>query len=377
MNKIKIGVIGCGNISTTYMRNAALFNNVELTACADIVPASAAQRASEYRIEAMTVESLLESANVDLVLNLTIPTEHHRVTSAALDAGKHVFTEKPLATSSELARELVAAARARNLALGSAPDTYLGAAGRMARSLIDGGGLGRIIAGTAFMMGHGMEHWHPSPEFYYQKGGGPVLDMGPYYLSMLVYLLGPATRVVGMASTGNATRQITAEGAKKNTRFAVDTETTAMGVVQFASGALVTVGMSWDVWKQGHAPIELYGENGSLRLPDPDTYGGDVQVSIKGADWETTGSEGRLLGAFNWPYDMPRLANYRMAAVAEMANAIVAGRGPRASGEFALHVVEILEALLASGRTGSAIDIASLCPKVEPMDEAAVAALLA
>jgi predicted dehydrogenase len=277
----------------------------------------------------------------------------------------------------ELARELVAAARETNLTLASAPDTYLGAAGRMARALIDGGDLGRIIAGTAFMMGHGMEHWHPSPEFYYQRGGGPVLDMGPYYVSMLVYLLGPATRVFGMASTGNATRQITAEGPKKNTRFAVDTETTAMGVVQFASGALVAVGMSWDVWKQGHAPIELYGENGSLRLPDPDTYGGDLSVSSEGSDWDTMKSEGRLLGAINWPYDMPRLANYRMAAVAEMADAMIAGRAPRASGDFALHVVEILEALLTSGRTGSAVDIASACPKVPSLDDAALAALLA
>lgn len=377
MKKTRVGVIGCGNISMTYMRNAALFNNVELTACADIMADSAAARAAEYGIEAMTVEALLASDKVDLILNLTIPTEHHRVTMAALNAGKHVFTEKPLATSVELARELVATAKDRKLGLGSAPDTYLGAAGRKARALIETGGVGRIIAGTAFMMGHGMEHWHPSPEFYYQPGGGPVLDMGPYYISMLVNLLGPATRVVGMGSTGNATRLITADGPKQNTSFAVNTETTVMAVVQFASGALVTVGMSWDVWKQGHAPIELYGQTGSLQLPDPDTYGGDILFSAEGADWQTLPSEGRLLGAINWPYDAPRLANYRMAAVAEMADAIANGRTPRASGENALHVLEILEALLTSGRTGQPIDIATPFTTVEAIDDAAITALLA
>lgn len=376
MTKMRIGVIGCGNISMTYMRNAGLFNNIQLTACADIMAESAAQRAAEYGIEAMTVDALLASDTVDMVLNLTIPTEHHRVTLAALNAGKHVFTEKPLAVSVELARELVETARAKNLGLGSAPDTYLGAAGRKARQLIEAGDIGRIIAGTAFMMGHGMEHWHPSPEFYYQPGGGPVLDMGPYYISMLVNLLGPATRVVGMGSTGNPTRLITADGPNKNTRFKATTETTVMSVVEFSSGALVTVGMSWDVWKQGHAPIELYGENGSLQLPDPDTYGGDVLFSLEGREWQTFASKGALLGDINWPYDKPRLANYRMAAVAEMADAITKGATPRATGLNALHVLEILEAMLTSARTRLPVDITTSCTPAAPMTDDAIRSLL-
>lgn len=377
MKKTRIGVVGCGNISMTYMRNAALFNNIELTACADIVPEAAARRAAEYGIRALAVDELLASDEVDLVLNLTIPTEHHPVTRAALSAGKHVFTEKPLAVSAALGRELVDLARSKGLALGSAPDTYFGAAGRRARSLIASGKVGPVIGGTAFMMGHGMEHWHPAPAFYYQQGGGPVLDMGPYYISMLLSLLGPARRVMAMASIGNETRTITADGPNKGGSFAVNTETTAMAVVQFASNAIVSVGFSWDVWSHGHPFIELYGRNGSLRLPDPDTYGGDVQFADGGGEWQTFRSEGSVLGAINWPYDAPRIANYRTTAIAEMAAAIEAGRAPRASGENALHALEILEAILTSGRTGQPVDITTGYTQMQPLEDKEITALLA
>lgn len=377
MSKTRIGVVGCGNISMTYMRNVALFNNIELTACADIVPAAAEHRAAEYGIKAMSVDELLASDEVDIVLNLTIPTEHYRVTMAAFDSGKHVFTEKPLAVTAALGRELVDAARAKGLALGSAPDTYFGAAGRRARSIVESGRLGPVIGGTAHMMGHGMEHWHPSPAFFYQQGGGPVLDMGPYYISMLLSLLGSARRVVAMTSIGNETRTITADGPNKNTSFTVGTETTAMAVIQFASNAIVNVGFSWDVWGHSHPFIELYGRNGSLKLPDPDTYGGDVEFSERGGEWQTFRSEDSLLGAINWPYDKPRLANYRTTAVAEMAAAIKAGREPRASGENALHVLEVLEAILASGRSGNPVDIKTGYAQMVPLEDAEIESLLA
>lgn len=200
--KIGLGVIGCGNISMTYLQNAALFAGVELRACADINHDMAILRAQEYNIRALSVDQLLADPEVDLILNLTIPAVHFEVTMAALEAGKHVFTEKPLATSAEAGRTLVQAAKSRGLLLGSAPDTFLGAAGRRARLLMEQGAIGKPTSGTAFMMGRGMEHWHPNPQFYYQPGGGPVFDMGPYYLTMLVNLLGPVVRVMAMPTRG-------------------------------------------------------------------------------------------------------------------------------------------------------------------------------
>ncbi|HET9070189.1 MAG TPA: Gfo/Idh/MocA family oxidoreductase, partial [Amaricoccus sp.] len=235
--RLGVGVVGCGNISATYLRNAALFAGVEMVACADAVPEAAVARAAEFGLRAATVEEVLGDPAVDLVLNLTVPAAHFAVSLAALEAGKHVFTEKPLATSPEAGRRLVAAARARGLALGSAPDTFLGAAGRRARRLVDEGGIGRPVTGTAFMLGRGMEHWHPSPQFYYQPGGGPVLDMGPYHVTMLVNLLGPVARVMALTGRGEAERLVTAEGPFKGTRFPVGTPTTALALLEFRSGA--------------------------------------------------------------------------------------------------------------------------------------------
>ena len=216
---IGIGVIGCGNIAMTYLRNAALFPGVTLQACADLSSEMAELRAREYGLRALSVDALLAADDVDLVLNLTVPNAHFDISMSALTAGKHVFTEKPLATTVGEGRRLVAEAQLRNLVIGSAPDTFLGAAGRLARRVMDEGAIGRPVAGTAFMMGRGMEHWHPNPQFYYQPGGGPVLDMGPYYLTMLVNLLGPATHVLAMTAIGSAERVITAPGPNTGTSF--------------------------------------------------------------------------------------------------------------------------------------------------------------
>lgn len=354
-----IGVIGCGNIAMTYMRNAALFRNVRLVACADVVPQAAIQRGREYGVRAAGIDELLADPEVDLVLNLTIPTAHFDVTLSALSAGKHVFTEKPLATSVAAGRRLVDEARSRGLLLGSAPDTFLGAAGRRARRMMDGGAIGRPITGTAFMMGRGMEHWHPNPRFYYQPGGGPVLDMGPYYLTMLVNLLGPVARVLAMAGRGFEERRITAEGPLKNTTFPVGTPTTVLSLLEFHSGAMVTFGASWDVFRHTNHPIELHGTEGSLRLPDPDTFGGTVSLSERGADWRHSESEGELYGAQNWPFAAPDRANYRMLGVTDLVNAQHAKTAPRASGELALHVLEIMEAILAAGQGGEPVRLES------------------
>jgi len=357
MKRLGIGVIGCGNIASTYLRNAALFPGVELRACADMQPEAAQKRAGEYGLRALTVDALLAAEDVDLVLNLTVPNAHFEISMAALSAGKHVFTEKPLAATAAEGRTLVAEAKRRNLAIGSAPDTFLGAAGRLARRLMDEGAIGRVVAGTAFMMGRGMEHWHPAPQFYYQPGGGPVLDMGPYYVTMLVNLLGPAKRVMALSTIGAMARTITAPGPNHGTTFPVGTPTTIMALIEFVSGASVTLGMSWDVFRHGNHPIELHGTEGSLRLPDPDTFGGTVGLSTRGEPWQELSTADTLHGRINWPYDAPDRANYRMLGVADLARSLRDGTPPRASGELALHVLEILEGILHAGASGSVVTL--------------------
>lgn len=353
MTRLGIGIVGCGNIAATYLRNASLFCGLDVVACADLKMEVAEQRADEFDIQAMGIDALLRSPSVDLILNLTVPVAHCDVTLAALSHGKHVFSEKPLGVTVAEGRRLVAEAQSRNLLLGSAPDTFLGAAGRRARDLVDFGEIGSVVAGTAFMFGRGMEHWHPSPQFYYQKGGGPVLDMGPYYLTMLVNLLGPAMSVTALTGQGQAERRITAEGPLHGTTFPVETPTTALSLIRFASGALVTFGASWDVFRHSNHPIELHGTEGSLRLPDPDTFGGVVALSDRGGDWQETDSATLPFGAPNWPAAAPDRANYRMLGLADLARALAEGRPPRASGSLALHVLEVMEATLRAAATGA------------------------
>lgn len=376
MTRLGIGIIGCGNIAATYMGNAPLFSGIELLACADLKLEAAQQRAAEFGIEPMSLDALLSSPAIDIIVNLTVPAAHHDVTLAALAAGKHVFSEKPLGITLAEGRQLVQEARSRNLLLAAAPDTFLGAAGRRARQLVDSGAIGNIVAGTAFMLGRGMEHWHPNPQFFYQPGGGPVLDMGPYYLTMLVNLLGPAASVTALTGRGQAERRITAEGPLHGMTFPVETPTTALSLIRFASGALVTFGASWDVYRHSNHFIELHGTEGSLRLPNPDTFGGAVSLSSRGAEWLDHPSEGSVHGANNWPYHAPDRANYRMLGVAELARSVAEGRSPRASGDLALHVLEILEAILTSGESGETISIESQPEQPAALREEDAAAMM-
>lgn len=351
---LRIGIVGCGSISLAYLRNAPLFRGVEISACADINPDASARRAAEFGIRAMEVGALVTDPEVDLVLNLTFPAAHFDISMRALSAGKHVFTEKPLAVRAEDGGTLVSAAASRGVALGSAPDTFLGAAGRLARRLMGEGRIGTPVIGTAFMLGRGMEHWHPDPSFYYQPGAGPVMDMGPYYLTMMVNLLGPVRRVQAVATSGQSERLITAEGPKRGTRFKVGTPTSLLSLLEFDCGTAVTFGASWDVFRHSNHPIELHGTEGSLGLPDPDNFGGIVSISHGGATWDETDTSTLLYGAANWPVDAPNRANYRMLGLADLARAIPEGRAPRASGELALHVLEVMEAILRAGETGTA-----------------------
>ena len=375
--RLRIGVVGCGSISGAYLRNAPLFRGVEITACADIDSDAAARRAGEFDLRAMGVDALIADPGIDLVLNLTIPAAHFDISVQALSAGKHVFTEKPLAVTAEAGRELVATAAARGLALGSAPDTFLGAAGRQARRLVEAGAIGTPVTGTAFMMGRGMEHWHPDPSFYYQPGAGPVMDMGPYYLTMMVNLIGPVRRVQAVGTSGQAERLITAEGPKSGTWFKVGTPTSVLSLLEFHSGATVAFGASWDVFRHSHHPIELHGTRGSLRLPDPDNFGGVVALSDAGGAWEETDTSTLPFGAPNWPVAAPDRANYRMLGLADLARAVTEARTPRASGDLALHVLEIMEAILRAGETGTPQVIPGTISKPEELREGEASSLFA
>jgi len=375
--RLRIGVVGCGSISLAYMRNAPLFHEVAITACADLFPEAATRRATEFGLRAMAVDAMMADPAIDLILNLTIPAAHFDISMQALVAGKHVFTEKPLAVTADLGRKLVTKAAAAGLLIGSAPDTFLGAAGRMARRLMEDGSIGTPVTGTAFMMGRGMEHWHPDPGFYYQPGAGPVLDMGPYYLTMMVNLLGPVRRVQAIATSGLAERLITAAGPKQGSRFTVGTPTSVLSLLEFTSGASVTFGASWDVFRHSNPPIELHGTKGSLRLPDPDTFGGVVALSDGGGDWQETDTATMLYGAVNWPVVGPDRANYRMLGLADLARALSEGRTPRASGDLALHVLEIMESTLRAGETGQAQPVTGTVAQPRELGEDEAETLLA
>jgi predicted dehydrogenase len=292
-----------------------------------------------------------------VVVNLTVPSAHAAVSVAALSAGKHVFSEKPLATDLESGRRVIATAESRGLLVGCAPDTFLGAAGRLARKLIDEGAVGRVLSGTAFVMSHGMEHWHPDPEFFFKPGGGPVLDVGPYYVTMLVNLLGPVAGAFALTATGFTERLVSAEGPRKGHRITVETPTSAMALLHFASGAQVIFGASWDVWKHSHPPIELYGTEGSLRIPDPNFFGGTVEISDGNGEWNSRDTGAMALGAINWPAEAPRVANNRALGVADLVAAVRSGRAHHTSGRLALHVLEVMDAILHSGETGMPIEI--------------------
>jgi predicted dehydrogenase len=375
-----VGIVGCGNISGIYLRNMASFNGVKLIACADARPEAAEAAAKTAGIEALTVEALLARPDIDIVVNLTIPTAHYPISKAAFEAGKHVFSEKPLCVTVEEATELLALAKAKNLKWGCAPDTFLGGGARLARELIDTGKVGQILTGTCFLMSHGMEHWHPDPTFFFKPGGGPILDMGPYYLAALINLLGPIESVQARASAGFPERLVTAEGPKKGQSITVETPTTAMALLHFAGGADIVFVMSWDVWKHGHPPIELYGTEGSLRVPDPNFFGGIVETTERGGDWVTHDPETKPFGkpnwrSPNWAPTMPERANYRCLGIAELASAVVNGTPHRSSANLAAHALEVMHAILKAGTEGGTIAIKTPVERPVSLSDADASAL--
>ncbi len=371
-----IGIIGCGNISESYLRLAPTFNNVEIVAVADIMPEVAKARAAQFNVRALTVDALLQDKSIDAVVNLTIPAVHYDVTKSILSAGKHAYTEKPMALNAKDAAKLVKEADKRGLKLGSAPDTFLGAGMQTARNMIDRGDIGKVVGGTAYVLSHGMEHWHPNPGFFFEPGAGPIFDVGVYYVTALVSLLGGVKAVTGMASMGSTHRLVTAEGPMKNKKIKVTTPTNIHSVLEFANGAIITLGASWDVWKHGHPnPIELYGTEGSMLVPDPNFFAGTIQTSKRGGDYVNTdtSTSGAPFGKPNWPWaagSTPSRANYRMLGVADLIDAARTKREPRCSGRLAAHVVEVMEAILGSAEKRGFVTIKSDVQRPAPVTEA-------
>ncbi|MBP7002474.1 Gfo/Idh/MocA family oxidoreductase [Amaricoccus sp.] len=376
--ELGIGIIGCGNISAAYFKLAPLFRGLSMRACADMNPAAAQARAAEFGVEAQSVEALLANLAVDVVINLTIPAAHYEVSKAALEAGKHVYSEKPFVLGVEEGLELKRLADASGLRVGSAPDTFLGGAHQYARKLVDDGAIGTPTSGTAFVMSFGMEHWHPNPDFFFLPGAGPILDLGPYYLADLFNLIGPVRRVVALTGSATPTRTILTEGPRQGETIPVKTPTTIHALLDFESGAQVTLAASWDVAATRHRNIELYGADGALFVPDPNWFGGVVEL--------TSGRSGKIeeVSQWNHPFGVPNderphgvYANYRTAGLADMAMAIIEGRESRCSLERALHGIDVMTGILRSGEAGGFVDMRTTCTRPEALGPEAARALLA
>lgn len=353
----RIGIVGCGTISDIYLTNLAVLPGVAVTVVADIDPAAARQKADRYGVTAVPVDALFGRDDVDVVLNLTVPTAHAGVSLAALAAGKHVYTEKPLATTLEDGVRILETAAAKGLRVGAAPDTILGAGITTAADLIADGTVGEVITGTATVLGRGMEHWHPNPGFFFQPGGGPVLDMGPYYVAALVTLLGPIDTVRATGRVGRRERLVTADGPMKGRTVPVEVFTTVSALYTFRSGAQVTFLASWDVLAHGHVPIELHGTGASIRVPDPNFFGGPVLLGDGSGTWRTVDTVDRPYGAPNWPAADPVHANWRGLGLADMAAAIAEDRPHRANGALALHTLRVLLATLEAAETGRVLTL--------------------
>ena len=344
---VGIGIIGCGNISPAYFKAAQKFEILRVVSCADLNAEAAQARAEEFSCQAQTVDELLANPDVELVINLTIPAVHASISMQALEAGKHVHCEKPLAVELADGERVVAYAAEKGLRVGCAPDTFLGAGAQTCRKIIDDGWLGRVIGGTAFMMSRGPEHWHPNPAFFYQAGGGPMFDMGPYYLTTLVHLLGPIKEIA--AITGQAFDVRTATCKEQFGKpLPVELPTHYSGSIRFVNGAIISVTISFDVCRHGHSPIEIYGTEGSMKVPDPNTFGGKPEVFTRATnEWREQ--------AFSHPYS----DNMRSIGAADMAYGIRTGRPHRCDGALALHVLEAMHAFEKASTTGQTVSLAN------------------
>lgn len=350
MKKMKVGIIGCGNISQAYFNAVKTFRMLDIIACSDINMDAAKAKAEENKVKALTVDELLADKEIQAVINLTIPAVHVEIGMKALNAGKHVHSEKPLGVDLAEARKLIALAEKKNLKVGCAPDTFLGGGSQTCRKIIDSGIIGRPVSGTISFMGRGPEGWHPNPAFFYLKGGGPMLDLGPYYMTTLVNLLGPVKKVCAMTSKA-FDKRLDTHPNNFGKLHPVEIPTHYAGVLEMHSGAIITVTVSFDVKAgHGHNPIEIYGTEGTLFVPDPNTFGGPVRLrTLK----STEAKEIPLTHGYE--------TNMRGIGLADIACAIEKKRAHRCSGELAYHVLEVMLAFEEASNSGKHITIKSKC----------------
>jgi len=353
----KIGIVGQGNISGAYLSNIGkTFQNIQVAGTCDLVREKAETQAKAYGVPKIynDMYELFADPEVDIVLNITRPNDHYGVTKAALLAGKHVYSEKPLATNMEDARELVALAQEKGLYLGGAPDTFMGAGIQTSRNLIDAGLIGRPIAAQAHFLGHGPESWHPDPYFFFEKGGGPMLDMGPYYITTLVNIFGRATEVTAFGSISFPDRVIGSEPHKGDV-IHVEVDTFTTGAIRFASGAVASYTASFDVYTDMYDMLMIYGTEGTLKIPDPNRFDGVVKVFKPETGWQ------------DYPLTFPYSEPSRSLGLADMAKAIEEGITPRAGYQQQLHVLDIMTAFSRSNKAGAPVQLDTPYERQRPM----------
>ena len=355
--KTNLGIIGCGKISSIYFDTLRTFDELDILACADIDMERARAQANRYSIpRACSVQELLADPKIELIVNLTIPNAHAEIALAAIEAGMSVYSEKPLAINREQGQAILDAAHMKNLRVGNAPDTFLGGGIQTSIKLVNDGLIGTPIAASAFMMSHGVENWHPDPDFYYQPGAGPMFDMGPYYLTALIALMGPIRRVTGSTHTSFSERTITSQ-PKYGTKITVNVPTHVTGVLDFASGAVGTIITSFDVWHHRLPHIEIYGTEGTLGVPNPNTFGGPLYLrQAQASEWSEV------------PLTHGNAHNLRGIGVADMVQAMHSGLPHRANGEMAYHVLDIMQSFHESSSQGRHIELASTCGRPAPLD---------
>ncbi|MFT5197266.1 MAG: putative dehydrogenase [Candidatus Promineifilaceae bacterium] len=354
---VKVGVVGCGNISDIYLTNSKWLNNIEVIGVTDLRREMAEAQAAKYGVNTIydSIESMLADPQIEMVLNITHPAGHASVAQMAVEAGKSVYNEKPLTLGRAEGKKLIETAKTNGVLVGCAPDTFLGAAHQTARKLIDDGAIGNLVSANAFMTGWGMEMWHPNPEFYFKPGGGPMFDMGPYYLTDLVFLMGSVASVSGMVTTGRKQRTITSQPLA-GTVIDVEVPTHVSGLMRFANGAIGTMVQSFDVAGSQTPHIEIHGDAGSISVPDPNRFGGTVQLR-KGGEREWSDVE--LTHSYT--------ENSRGLGLADMANTIRNGGPHRANGDVAYHVLDLMHAFHDSAENGKHVAIESDCDRPEPM----------
>ena len=352
---LRLGIVGAGKISAQYSESFLRLPQIAVTAVADLDHRRASALADQHGARTTTVEGLMSADDVDVVLNLTIPAAHAEVALAAVAAGKHVYGEKPLTTTTREALAVMGAAEAAGVRLACAPDTVLGTGIQTARAAVDSGAIGVPHAATAFMVTPGHERWHWDPEFYYRAGGGPLLDMGPYYLTSLIHLLGPVRRVVGGSSRPRATR-VVGEGPRAGTVFDVEIDTHVTAILEHASGALTTLMMSFDTWAAHLPRIEVYGSGGSLSVPDPNLFDGTVRLFTSDApEWVELPASAGYVGAG------------RGYGVADLASGLHDESPHRTSAEVALHVLDVMESVQAAADAGARVPVTTTCERPAPV----------